>query len=132
MIGWQRCSLIGDLLTDRLSGVPQHKENRVLGERLNTLEASHASEREHLIGQLERLKGVEEESRSHRKRVSSLEAELEASRQELERRSLERQEEQQEARAERAAMEQVRNLQLQQLHFCTSFFLFYFILLFLM
>ncbi|XP_031420586.1 unconventional myosin-Va isoform X2 [Clupea harengus] len=84
----------------------QHKENRVLGERLNTLEASHASEREHLIGQLERLKGVEEESRSHRKRVSSLEAELEASRQELERRSLERQEEQQEARAERAAMEQ--------------------------
>ncbi|XP_041967019.1 unconventional myosin-Va-like [Alosa sapidissima] len=84
----------------------QHKENRVLGEKLNALEASHTSERERLIGQLDRLKGIEENSRSQLDRVSCLEAELEASRQELERSRQERLEDQQRAQVDRDALGQ--------------------------
>ncbi|KAL2093411.1 hypothetical protein ACEWY4_010723 [Coilia grayii] len=84
----------------------QHKDNRLLEERLSVMGASHTAEQERLIGQLERLKGVEEESRNQSERLVSLGAELASSRQEVERCCQEQLEQQQKAQAEREAWEQ--------------------------
>ncbi|XP_062402519.1 unconventional myosin-Va [Sardina pilchardus] len=84
----------------------QHKESRVLGEKLHAVEVSHASERERLIGQLERLKGMEENSRIQSDRVSGLEAELEVSRQQLQRSRQERLHDQQGALLDKDALGQ--------------------------
>ncbi|XP_053356111.1 unconventional myosin-Va isoform X3 [Clarias gariepinus] len=62
----------------------QHKENRVMGERLNSLESAHATESERLRKELTRLRGVEEDARNSANRVTTLQEELEKLRKELE------------------------------------------------
>ncbi|KAF5895582.1 unconventional myosin-Va isoform X5, partial [Clarias magur] len=62
----------------------QHKENRVMGERLNGLESAHATESERLRKELTRLRGVEEDARNSANRVTTLQEELEKLRKELE------------------------------------------------
>ncbi|XP_063053873.1 unconventional myosin-Va-like [Engraulis encrasicolus] len=84
----------------------QHKENRLLMEKLTALETSHAAEQERLIGQLERLKGVEEVGRSQSERLVCMEAELLSSKQEVERLNQQQQEQQQKAQEERETWEQ--------------------------
>ncbi|KAF7698761.1 hypothetical protein HF521_003503 [Silurus meridionalis] len=61
----------------------QHKENRVLGERLSGLEHAHATESERLRKDLTRLRGVEEEAKNNANRVTTLQEELEKLRKDL-------------------------------------------------
>ncbi|XP_050990801.1 unconventional myosin-Va isoform X4 [Labeo rohita] len=61
----------------------QNKENRVLSERLNTLEVSHATESERLRVELTRLRGAEEDAKNNANKVTSLLEELERLRKDL-------------------------------------------------
>ncbi|XP_008281237.1 unconventional myosin-Va isoform X1 [Stegastes partitus] len=61
----------------------QHKENRVVNERLVGLETSYTAESERMRGELSRLRGVEEDAKNKANQVSSLLEELERLRKEL-------------------------------------------------
>ncbi|PWA18941.1 hypothetical protein CCH79_00004839 [Gambusia affinis] len=61
----------------------QNKDNRVISERLVSLESSYASESERMRGELGRLRGVEEDAKNKTNQVSSLLEELEKLRKEL-------------------------------------------------
>ncbi|KTF78046.1 hypothetical protein cypCar_00014330, partial [Cyprinus carpio] len=61
----------------------QNKENRVLSERLNSLEVSHAAESERQRVELTRLRGAEEDAKNNANKVTSLLEELERLRKDL-------------------------------------------------
>ncbi|KAM4744942.1 unconventional myosin-Va isoform 4-T4 [Anableps anableps] len=61
----------------------QNKDNRVISERLVSLESSYASESERMRGELGRLRGVEEDAKNKASQVSSLLEELERLKKEL-------------------------------------------------
>ncbi|XP_054901056.1 unconventional myosin-Va isoform X6 [Poeciliopsis prolifica] len=61
----------------------QNKDNRVISERLVSLESSYATESERMRGELGRLRGVEEDAKNKANQVSSLLEELEKLRKEL-------------------------------------------------
>ncbi|KAM7015381.1 unconventional myosin-Va isoform 2-T2 [Tautogolabrus adspersus] len=61
----------------------QTKENRSINERLNGMEISHTAESERLRGDLNRLRGVEEEAKNKTNQVNSLLEELERVKKEL-------------------------------------------------
>uniref|UniRef100_A0A671KB55 Myosin VAa n=1 Tax=Sinocyclocheilus anshuiensis TaxID=1608454 RepID=A0A671KB55_9TELE len=61
----------------------QNKENRVVSERLNSLEVSHAAESERLRVELTRLRGAEEDAKNNANKVTSLLEELERLRKDL-------------------------------------------------
>uniref|UniRef100_A0A672NZC4 Myosin VA n=1 Tax=Sinocyclocheilus grahami TaxID=75366 RepID=A0A672NZC4_SINGR len=61
----------------------QNKENRVISERLNSLEVSHAAESERLRVELTRLRGAEEDAKNNANKVTSLLEELERLRKDL-------------------------------------------------
>ncbi|XP_062860893.1 unconventional myosin-Va isoform X1 [Trichomycterus rosablanca] len=61
----------------------QNKENRVINERLNSLESTHAVESERLRKELTRLRGFEEEAKNSANRVMTLQEELEKLRKDL-------------------------------------------------
>uniref|UniRef100_A0A8C9T924 Myosin VA n=1 Tax=Scleropages formosus TaxID=113540 RepID=A0A8C9T924_SCLFO len=62
----------------------QNKENRAMSERLSNLEISHTAESERLRGELNRLRGAEEEARNNANRITTLLEELARLRKELE------------------------------------------------
>ncbi|XP_058485352.1 unconventional myosin-Va isoform X3 [Solea solea] len=61
----------------------QHKDNRLLNERLSGLETSYTTESEKMRGELSRLRGYEEEAKNKTNQVSSLLEELERVKKEL-------------------------------------------------
>lgn len=61
----------------------QSKENRTVNERLIGLESSYTAETERMRGELNRLRGVEEEAKNKTNQVTSLLEELERLRKEL-------------------------------------------------
>uniref|UniRef100_A0A3Q1H2S2 Unconventional myosin-Va n=1 Tax=Anabas testudineus TaxID=64144 RepID=A0A3Q1H2S2_ANATE len=61
----------------------QHKENRVISEKLIGLETSYGAESERLRGELNRLRGVEEDAKNKANQVTSLLEELERLKREL-------------------------------------------------
>ncbi|XP_034153426.1 unconventional myosin-Va isoform X12 [Esox lucius] len=61
----------------------QTKDNRLISERLNGLETSHALESEKLKIEVSKLKGIEEEAKNNANRVTSLLEELERLRKDL-------------------------------------------------
>uniref|UniRef100_A0A667W9Y5 Myosin VA n=1 Tax=Myripristis murdjan TaxID=586833 RepID=A0A667W9Y5_9TELE len=61
----------------------QNKENRVISEKLISLETTHTAESERMRGELSRLRGAEEEARNNANRVTSMLEELERLRREL-------------------------------------------------
>uniref|UniRef100_A0A8C1X3V3 Unconventional myosin-Va n=1 Tax=Cyprinus carpio TaxID=7962 RepID=A0A8C1X3V3_CYPCA len=61
----------------------QNKENRVLSERLNSLEVSHAAESERQRVELTRLRGAEEDAKNNANKLTSLLEELERLRKDL-------------------------------------------------
>ncbi|KAF4101618.1 unconventional myosin-Va isoform X6 [Onychostoma macrolepis] len=61
----------------------QNKENRVLSERLNSLEISHATESERLRVEVTRLRGAEEDAKNNANKVTSLLEEVERLRKDL-------------------------------------------------
>lgn len=61
----------------------QTKENRLVNERLVGLESSYAVESERMRGELNRLRGVEEDAKNKANQVSSLLEELERLKKEL-------------------------------------------------
>ncbi|MED6293128.1 Unconventional myosin-Va [Characodon lateralis] len=61
----------------------QNKDNRLISERLATLESSYATESERMRGDLRRLRGVEEDAKNKTNQVSSLLEELERLKKEL-------------------------------------------------
>ncbi|XP_046897765.1 unconventional myosin-Va isoform X2 [Hypomesus transpacificus] len=61
----------------------QNKDSRVVSERLNSLESSHAVESERMRTELTRLRGAEEEAKNNANRVNTLLEELERLKKEL-------------------------------------------------
>ncbi|XP_021165347.2 unconventional myosin-Va isoform X5 [Fundulus heteroclitus] len=61
----------------------QHKDNRLVSERLVSLESSYAAESERMRSELSRLRGVEEDAKNKTSQVSSLLEELERLKKEL-------------------------------------------------
>ncbi|XP_015253035.1 PREDICTED: unconventional myosin-Va-like isoform X4 [Cyprinodon variegatus] len=61
----------------------QHKDNRLISEKLVTLESSYASESERMRGELSRLRGAEEDAKNKANQVLSLLEELERLKKEL-------------------------------------------------
>ncbi|KAJ8247860.1 hypothetical protein GJAV_G00251360 [Gymnothorax javanicus] len=84
----------------------QHKENKLMSERLHVLESSYTVESERLRGELGRLRGVEEEARSNAKQITSLQAELARLRKELEATRCEKEAIKEQAETYRRNMEQ--------------------------
>uniref|UniRef100_A0A8C5I7F1 Myosin VAa n=1 Tax=Gouania willdenowi TaxID=441366 RepID=A0A8C5I7F1_GOUWI len=61
----------------------QHKDNRLMSDKLNSLETSYTTESERMRAELTRLRGAEEDAKNKGNQVSSLQEELERLRKEL-------------------------------------------------
>lgn len=63
--------------------IHQHKDNRLINEKLVSLESSYSTESERMRSELNRLRGAEEDARNKTNQVSSLLEELERLKKEL-------------------------------------------------